>query len=256
MGNGIAHIAFHAIIAALMSTPESPDGQTHHTSTTKLLAIIVLFAAFGVALSFLPLPQWSQQLREHIRALGWLAPAAYVLAYIAFTVFLIPPTVLSFISGSLFGWGWGVTLTLLGGNLGSLLAFLLARTVMRERVQQWAQHHPRFAAVDQAISENGFKIELLMRFSPMFPFAMTNYLLGVTRVPLWKYAAATLVGMPPITCIVVYIGTLPAEVAAEWNTGRIALQIAGAIVAVILGILITHYARQALQQQTPSELRK
>jgi uncharacterized membrane protein YdjX (TVP38/TMEM64 family) len=155
---------------------------------------------------------------------------------------------LSLLSGGLFGWGWGVALTLLGGNIGGLLACTLGRTLMRSRVEEWARQHPNFAAVDRAISENGFKIVLLIRFSPLFPFALTNYLLGITRVPLWKFALGTLLGMPPITCIVVYLGTLPAEAAAQWNSSRIAIQIAGAVVAILLGALITHYARKALRE--------
>jgi uncharacterized membrane protein YdjX (TVP38/TMEM64 family) len=233
-----------------MITTETTAAPGSSSNTPKLLAFVLLIAAMGIAFLFLPLGEWSTTLREQIRAMGWLAPAAYVLLYIAFTVFLIPPTVLSFLSGSLFGWSGGVALTLLGGNSGALVSFLLARTVMRKRVEEWAGTHPRFAAVDKAIAENGFKIVLLMRFSPLFPFAMTNYLLGVTRLPVWKYVLATLLGMPPITCIVVYLGTLPAEVAAEWDNNRWILWLLGVVTALAAGALLTIHARKAMDSNT------
>jgi uncharacterized membrane protein YdjX (TVP38/TMEM64 family) len=232
-----------------MDTSDAPATEPARNGI-KLFVFIFLLLAIVVVSLFLPLNEWSVSLREQIRALGWMAPAAYVLIYVVFTVFLLAPMVLSLLSGSLFGWQLGVLLSLLGANIGALASFLLARTVMRQRVEEWAKSHPRFNAIDQAFVNNGLKLVMLLRLGPLPPFVLTNYFLGLTRIPLWKYILGTLLGMPPITCIVVYVGSLPAEAAAEWDSNRWMIQLAGAIAAVAAGALITVYARRAMNEST------
>lgn len=74
--------------------------------------------------------------------------------------------------------------------------------------------NPKFRSIDKAIGVEGFKIILLLRLSPIFPFALSNYLYGVTSVDFWEYMAGTLIGFFPGTLAYVYGGT----VRPEWYT--------------------------------------
>jgi uncharacterized membrane protein YdjX (TVP38/TMEM64 family) len=40
----------------------------------------------------------------------------------------------------------------------------------------------KWRAIDKAISQEGFKVVLLLRLSPLLPFALSNYLYAVTSV--------------------------------------------------------------------------
>jgi uncharacterized membrane protein YdjX (TVP38/TMEM64 family) len=212
-----------------------------------LAALLLVVTALIVAGQFFPLREWQTALREQIRELGWLAPVAFTCFYILFAVLLIPPPILSLISASLFGLGWGLLLTLFAANIAALVPFFIARTFLRRRVEAWARGHPRFEALERAIADNGFKVVLLLRLSPMFPYLLINYLLGASRLPLWKFALGTLVGMPPVTAVIVYLGSLP-DVAAERDTGRKILLVVGFLATLAAVIMITRYARRALDE--------
>src|SRR5207245_10520288 len=65
---------------------------------------------------------------------------------------------------------------------------------------------PRFRALDQAVAEQGFRIVLLMRLSPLFPFILLNYALSLTRVRFRTYVLASALGMLPNIALWSYIG--------------------------------------------------
>ena len=74
---------------------------------------------------------------------------------------------------------------------------LIGRTIGRDWILQVAAGNDRFRALDTVISREGFKIVLLLRLSPLFPFALSNYLYGLTSVPFWDYFWGTLIGCVP-----------------------------------------------------------
>ncbi|HEY3151098.1 MAG TPA: VTT domain-containing protein [Candidatus Binatia bacterium] len=83
---------------------------------------------------------------------------------------------------------------------------MLARSFLRQNVVQWAAANPKFRSLDQAIGKQGFKMVLLARLSPIFPFVLLNYFLGLTAVRTGAYILANLLGMLPATLLFVYIG--------------------------------------------------
>src|SRR5450631_4770541 len=102
-------------------------------------------------------------------------------AYVLGTLLFFPGSVLTLAAGFLYGLVGGMAVVVPGSILGALLAFLLGRTVLRRPTERLLRRHPRFAAVDTAVAENGFRVVLLLRLSPLFPFNLLNYGLGVTR---------------------------------------------------------------------------
>ena len=64
----------------------------------------------------------------------------------------------------------------------------------------------KFAAMDDAIGEHGWKIVLLLRLSPLIPFNMSNYLYGLTAIRFWPYVLASVVGTLPANVLFVYLG--------------------------------------------------
>src|SRR6185295_6124938 len=96
---------------------------------------------------------------------------------------------------------------------GSSLAFLIARYVARRAIERRIAGNPKFAAVDRAVGREGFKIVALLRLSPVFPFNLLNYSLGLTRVSFLQYLAAS-IAMLPGTLLYVYYGKAAGSLAA------------------------------------------
>ncbi|MBY0401286.1 VTT domain-containing protein, partial [Myxococcota bacterium] len=114
----------------------------------------------------------------------------------------------------------------------------------------------RFAAIDRAIGEEGRRIVFLLRLSPVFPFNLLNYALGLTRVRLADYLVASL-GMLPGTALYVYAGKLGGDVVAaaagagaERGLADWALLAIGLAATVAVTLQITRIARRALDRAT------
>jgi uncharacterized membrane protein YdjX (TVP38/TMEM64 family) len=151
-------------------------------------------------------------------ALGWVdgwglwAPIGFILLYNIATVLLLPGAVLTLGGGVLFGLWWGTAYVILAATLGATFAFLIGRHFARAWVIEKVQTHPQFRAIDRAVAQQGFKIVLLTRLSPIFPFNLLNYAFGVTQVSLKDYVLGSF-GMIPGTILYVYIGSLVGSLA-------------------------------------------
>ena len=164
-----------------------------------VILLVAVLVTVTVGFFFLPLRQWFTQLEGYVQSLGTLGPAIVVLAYVLCTVLLIPASIITLGAGTIFGLKTGFIVVVIGANLGALCSFLLARTFLREKVAHWAQANAKFGFLDAAIGRQGFKMVLLTRLSPIFPFILLNYFLGLTAVRTGAYVLANLFGMLPAT---------------------------------------------------------
>jgi len=147
-----------------------------------------------------------------IASLGSLAPLAFIALYILATIVFLPGSILTLGAGAVFGVVWGSLYVFIGATLGAVAAFLVGRYLAREWVSQQIASLPKFQALDRAVAQGGFKIVLLTRLSPLFPFNLLNYAFGITGVSLADYTLAS-VGMIPGTVLYVYIGSLAGNLA-------------------------------------------
>jgi len=231
-------------------------------SMTKRARYVIapIFAALLIAaLVFLPINQWALLLVEWIHSAGALGVLVYALAYVLATVLLLPGSILTLGAGFAYGPVWGTLLVSPVSVLAATLAFVLGRTLARNWVSRRMEQHPRFAAISDAIRASGFKIVLLLRLSPIFPFNLLNYALALTRVPLREYVIASFVGMLPGTFLYVYLGSLVTN-ASELLSGRRPplgaggqiLYWGGLVATLLVVVLITRIARRALNRALQS----
>ena len=187
--------------------------------------------------------------------LGAIAPIAFVLIYIVATVAFLPGSVLTLGAGVLFGIVKGSIYVFFGATIGATLAFLVGRYLARGWISKKIAGNQKFSAIDQAVGREGLKIVLLTRLSPVFPFNLLNYGLGVTGVSLKDYVLGS-VGMIPGTIMYVYIGSLAGSIAtiggetqpdanpiAQWT-----IRIIGLIATVAVTLYVTKIARKALDE--------
>lgn len=191
-----------------------------------------------------------------VGSLGAWAPLVFVLGYAAAVVGLVPGSLLTLAGGAVFGLLRGSLYVFVGATLGSAGAFLVARHLARRAVERRIARHRGFASIDRAVAEQGLKIVLLLRLSPVFPFNLLNYGLGLTRVRFRDYLIASL-GMIPGTVLYVYYGWVAGDVAAlaggaapEKSGFDYAIQALGLLATVAVTLLITRIARRALAEVT------
>ena len=207
-------------------------------------------SATGEELGFLArLVTW---LRDTAGGLGWLGPFFFGVVYALAVVFFVPGSALTIAGGVTFGLGLGTLTVFVAANVGAALAFIIARYVLRDRVEKLLARRPALQAIDRAVETQGWRIVFLTRLSPVFPFNAQNYFYGLTGVTLYQYVAASVVGMFPGTLLYVYIGAAGAEVAeatggaASW--GQTALLVAGLAATAAVVVLVTRVARRELQK--------
>ncbi|GLI61029.1 hypothetical protein VaNZ11_003293, partial [Volvox africanus] len=143
---------------------------------------------------------------EAVASSGWLGPAVFVTLYVASTVLLFPASVLTLAAGALFGPLAGTALVSLASTAGAAAAFLVSRYFARPWVERQISGNPRFKAVLSGVAARGAYVVFLLRLSPLVPFNLLNYALGLTAVPLLPYVVSSWVGMLPGTFAYVYLG--------------------------------------------------
>jgi pyruvate/2-oxoglutarate dehydrogenase complex dihydrolipoamide dehydrogenase (E3) component/uncharacterized membrane protein YdjX (TVP38/TMEM64 family) len=220
---------------------------------SKILLVALLVIGVITAAFLLPARQWFMHLENYVQSLGPFGPLVVIVAYIICTVFFIPGSAITVGSGTLFGLMTGFLVVVVGANLGALCSFLLARTFLREKVARWADGNPKFRSLDQAIGKQGFKMVLLTRLSPVFPFVLLNYFLGLTAVRTHAYVLANLIGMLPATFLFVYIGAAARDaIAGRMDTAadfyQQILKYVGLLATVAVVVVVTRIARKALRE--------
>lgn len=172
----------------------------------KLVAAATVAAAAVAALYSLPVRRWLLDVLSWSDGMGAWGPVVVVGIYVAAYVLMVPATVMTVGAGVLFRMSVGCVTVSAGTTLGAAAAFLIGRRFFRALIVRRLAGHPRFAAVDAAIGDNGFRVVLLTRLSPAPSFLM-NYLFSLTRVRFGPYLLASWLGMLPRTLVWVYVGT-------------------------------------------------
>ncbi len=180
--------------------------------------------------------------------------AAYALASAAF----VPAGLLTLGAGALFGLLAGTVYAFVGATLGACLAFWLARSVGRARVERYVARHPRLSAVRQAVGTDGRRIVLLLRLSPVIPFSAINVVTAVTPIRFADFLVAC-IGMLPVTALYVYYGTV-AGTLARVRHGQahhdamhyVALGI-GLVATIVATTLVMRGASRALEAEVPGQ---
>ena len=148
----------------------------------------------------------------YVEGLGAIAPIAFIVFYALITVAFLPASIATLGAGVIFGVVQGSAIVFVGAMAGAIAAFLIGRYGARGWVSRRIQGYPRFRALDSAIAQEGRKIIFLLRLSPLFPFNLLNYGLGLTQISLGDYVVGTL-GILPGTVMYVYLGSLAGSLA-------------------------------------------
>jgi uncharacterized membrane protein YdjX (TVP38/TMEM64 family) len=223
----------------------------------KLLLLGCVLPILIIGTKYVNIQQILQTSIHWVQNLGSFRPIAFMVIYNIATLLFIPGSLLTLNGGYLFGAFWGSVYVLIAATIGAILAFLIGRYLSRDWVCKQLEKHPKFQAIDRAVAKEGWKIVLLTRLSPIFPFNLLNYAFGITQVSLKDYILGSF-GIVPGTVMYVYIGSFARNLAMldtsnqattpEAQIGQWVLQIIGLIATVSVTIYITKIAQRALAQ--------
>jgi len=228
----------------------SPLSVRSGTRVRLALALLILAVVLGVAL--VPdlrglergwLVAWSE--------LGAFAPLLLVLLYCAGTTLLLPVFWLDLAAGAHFGFLWGVLWVQLAAGVASIGAFFVGRHAFRGPIEGLARRHRRFAALEEAVATDGWRLVLLTRLSPVLPFAILGVFYGATRIRFRPYLLASFVGMLPGTVLYVYAGDMAGDLSGapghpDKAPFRWWFEAGGLVATVVLVVYVTQRAQRAL----------
>ncbi|MGH7151392.1 MAG: TVP38/TMEM64 family protein [Planctomycetota bacterium] len=212
-----------------------------------LLAALALLVLLGRRAASLVVP-----FREWMNGLGFWGPLAFVAAYILCSLAFIPGSALTLAAGASFGLVEGTIVVFLAAVCGSSAAFLVSRHLARKSIERRLAGNRRFAAIDRAVAKEGRKIVFLLRLSPVFPYNLLNYALGLTGVRFGDYLVGS-IGMIPGTLFYVLSGKVVGDVSAAASGATASksagdwLLLGGGLAATLLvSLLVARIARRAL----------
>ncbi|KAK3147119.1 hypothetical protein QOZ80_3BG0278320 [Eleusine coracana subsp. coracana] len=246
--------------------PEQPRSRSFIWWMKVLLGFLLLilvgyvFAKWGIPFAFekvlVPMMQWEAS------AFGRPVLAIVLVASLAlFPVILVPSGPSMWLAGMIFGYGWGFLIIMVGTTIGMVVPYWIG-SLFRERLHAWLTKWPQQIALIKLAGEGNwfqqFRVVALFRISP-FPYTIFNYAVTVTEIKFNPYLCGSIAGMVPEAFIYIYSGRLIRTLANmkygnyKMTPVEITYNIISFIIAIILTIAFTIYAKRALNDIKMSE---
>uniref|UniRef100_A0A0E0QBP6 VTT domain-containing protein n=1 Tax=Oryza rufipogon TaxID=4529 RepID=A0A0E0QBP6_ORYRU len=224
-------------------------------------SIIFAFYEWGLPLLsekvLLPIMRWeARSFGRHLLAIVLIASLAI------FPVVLLPSSPSMWLTGIIFGYGFGFLIIMVGTAIGMSIPYFIG-SLFRERLHEWLEKKwPREIALVKLASKGSwfkqFRVIVLLRISP-FPYSMLNYTVTVTQIKYGPYICGSVVGMVPDALVNIYSGRLILTLAGlkyhnhRLTTVEIVYNVISITVAFLVAIGFTVYAKRALDEMERSE---
>jgi uncharacterized membrane protein YdjX (TVP38/TMEM64 family) len=206
-----------------------------------VLALLVLAPALlpwargGSALSWAAVGVRLAGWRAEVAAAPVLSGLVYVAAYGALVALSVPAGgLMSVLGGALFGALAGGALAVLAASLGAVLLFLLARGTLGRILARRAG--PLVERFRPALARDGFAAMLAMRLLPVVPFWLGNLAPALLGARLLPYAAATVLGIAPATCVLAAVGAAARAVLARGQAPDLSVLRSAPVLLALLGL--------------------
>ncbi len=177
----------------------------------RLALFALLFAGISLAIIYRDAFD-AAALEAWVKDAGAAGPILFMAIYAIGTVFFLPGSVLTLTGGALFGPVWGTVYNLTGATIGATLAFLVARYLASNWVEQ--KTGGRLKQLKEGVEGEGWRFVAFVRLVPLFPFNLLNYALGLTRIRLSHYIIASYLCMLPGALAYTYLGYVGREAVA------------------------------------------
>lgn len=223
------------------------------TRRTLLLTALALAAA-AIAITIVSnvftleeLKQRRAELLDLIEAQPVTFCTIYFLIFATLATFAPGASIFKMASGAIFGLGIGLVFSLFATITAAVIGFLTSRYIARTPVER--RFHDRVEAINHGVAEEGVTFLLAMRLNPLVPFFLINLGMGLTRMPLWKFALTSFFGIMPATFIYTNAGTALAMV--ETPGDILSFRLLGSLVLLSIMPLLGRWAAKRLSARRP-----
>ncbi len=226
---------------------------------SRIAIVLLVLVAVGVvfaARSGVNVREQTLRFVEWLQAQGDVGLVWLGLSYTPASLLFFPAALLTLGGGFAFGVAKTVVAVSLGSTLGATSAFFAGRTFLRQFIEHKITNDARFRAIDQAVADQGFKIVMLTRLSPVLPFNLLNYAFGLTRVRTRDFILASWIGMFPGTLLYVSIGSAAkslSDILTGQSVGSASQKIlfgVGLVATLVVTVLLARVAKNALTEAT------
>jgi len=207
-----------------------------------LIGIVVLMRVLGLT-KYISI-QNVQKLNEWIKGFGPLGPVIYICMYVLSCVFFLPGIPITILGAVAFGAVMGTIYVSIGSTLGATCAFLIARYAARSMVEDWIKKNERLRKIDEGVRQHGWRMLMITRLVPIFPFNIQNYVYGITNIRLLTYMFVSWICMLPGTVAYVFAGGALVSGKGDIKKTMMYLAIAGVffvLVSLIPGMIKKRY---------------
>ncbi|MCX6702327.1 MAG: TVP38/TMEM64 family protein [Candidatus Wolfebacteria bacterium] len=212
------------------------------TISILFLGVLFIVVIFGAAGGYLNVSGIIIFLRSHKIS----APLIFIIAYCVLMVSFIPTIPLNFAAGFLWG-GWlGTILTLIGTSLGASLSFFISRYFARSYFEKFF-NKGFWKFIGEKLIKNDWKAVAFTRINPAFPFGLTSYFFGLTKISFKKYLIFTIVCVAPMVTLFSFLGSFAEGVwegsGAAYLLGELMPLLISATIIVIIFALFKNYKK-------------
>ena len=192
-----------------------------------------------------------------LKSLGTWGAIAFIIVYTFATLICVPGSILALGGGALFGAVWGAILVFIGGFIGAMSAFSLSRYFLKDWVKRQLSKRLYLQAINQAIAGEGWKFAFLLHLSPIIPFNILNYALGVSKLAFQDYTIATAIGIFPGVILYTFLGSTIGDLTMimmdmpheSHSKIQWIFTIAGLLITALLAIYLGRVANQNIKQK-------
>jgi uncharacterized membrane protein YdjX (TVP38/TMEM64 family) len=221
---------------------------TRRTLFLTLLAAGAAALALYVLSDLVTLAELKQR-REDLLALIAERPVAftslYFLAFALVAAFSPGTSLFKVAAGAVFGLAAGFPLALAASLSAAVIGFVTSRYLVRG----WAERRfeKRVEVVNRGVAQEGVVFLLALRFNPLVPFILINFVAGLTPMRLWVFALTSLFGLIPATFVYTNAGTELARITS--TSDLLSLRLLGSLLLLSLMPLAGRWAAKALRRR-------
>jgi uncharacterized membrane protein YdjX (TVP38/TMEM64 family) len=218
-----------AAVSPINTSSGKPSGSGSPLLAVVRILILVILGGGSAYLLFAH-REWfadPRMVKQEVLECGAWGPIVYILLYAVGPSFLVPGAVMTLAGGLAFGATRGALWSVVGANLGALVAFGAGRFLGRDFVERTIGE--RFHKVLARLARNGFYITLYLRIVPVIPYNAFNLLAGASPITFRDYFWASVVGMIPGTVLFAVLGD------ALWHPASPRFFIALALIMLCFG---------------------
>lgn len=199
-----------------------------------IVVIVALMKYFGL-FEYISLENM-QNLKTWINSYGAIGPIIYIVLYIVACLFFLPGLPIAVLAGLAFGPVMGAVYASIGATLGASAAFLVARYAARSMVESWVEGNEQFKKIDEGVEKQGWRMLMITRLVPVFPFNLQNYAYGLTKIKFGTYVLVSWICMIPGAIAFTFMGG--SIVSGEGDIGKTLMYLGiGAIFFVIISLI-------------------